>query len=1477
LCLLSAFSWKAGALDVRQFTLNDSTPFVEVPFSVASASLVTLSARAVSGDLDPLLYVLDANGNIIAEHDDISPDDKNARLEALPMPVGNYTLVVTRFGVLKGDTSGDVAVSIALAPPDDVRPTFDVSAQTLQAMGFPTLSADRPRKAWTLLAYMSGDSNLEGALLRDLDELERGGGTDDTMNVIAFLDRSPYYSTADGDWRSARVYEVLPDLSPAIDSTLITDLGALDSGSGETLAQFLVWAVQAYPAERYAISLSGHGGAWRGLMSDDQAESIIALDELAQAFALARDAAGVARFDLLVNDACLMASVEYFAVVGAFFDVSIASPDVVYDPALDFAQLATSLRQGDDARTTAQTLADAYIARESAPDAVKSAYDSVAVTDLRAMPALTQALEAFAERMNVDPARYVPLISAAYQNAYKPASAIGANETLDVGHFMAQVIALSADADALRVARDVLTALDDARLYATAAESAARFTSYYNVYFPKDARSFEPRYFLQSPLRGWGQMLRNYYNALTPRLWRAEDSLLAYHPPQAPDVRVTHYPPVIGATKTPEIGLEVRGRSLSEGAFIVDALHEDGRTERLLSVNMLTELRFENRTELINTWKSGVDAFTFKWSPFTLWQASDGTTTALTFANEVEGVVTLEAQYQDPRTPAPVMVNVAFNADSGRIQSATQRARQTFAPFTLANDGTLTLLRYIVAPNGAIKPEAGASYRVANLQMSRVTPPDGAYQLGFFVQTFGGVGGYDSVPVVVDSALTSPVTPITRPNLWTYAFTSRNVAYPVPSDWLRPSNDALYRAPDDPNTFARLQESRDTRPVADLLQDLLIGTNASAQRPYYGEFYTWLSAPYTRTAGGIARVGRVYATRLDGITYAWTFETRDDERASMRFREAFEPMLDGFAPPLTATLSSNDVQPALIKTALVLAQTACANAPSASVCVGEGTASLTYRPPTISALPKGARAKLRPLATLAPVGDAQPTEGLASVAVGVGDDGTLDPFSVAVVRVQAGLPNYDGGVQIVAFGGVVLVNDAVDNPVPSFAWNATGGRVNVRQAPSPSAPVLASLASGEGVNAVGVNSAGDWVRVWLADRRTGWVARALLAGNGLDALPVVADDAPYFLPMAQLRFLLAGDLTDARLLNGVLFIAPRGGGDVTLNINGDNVTLAEGAVVFWQADGTSVLDTDEGEVGLFATRKPSRANFSVLKGALRLVRAGETYTAIAGTSLNVADDATTSLSLMTDSTQTLARKILNGLPDVLLPAPRAESDLQTLEEAQGLLNRTSLEDVAGLEAQTSLDVASLLPPAPTATPTAPVVDLPLSRCDEGGAWFALCNDPNPDVRDWYYRSAWILQQYEAGNIPLSDVPSDLLGLLVSAPPAEAPPAPTSAPTPPPDYIDTVQPFTCREGSGGTGIFELVSSTATISFLDAYVLLPPPSGTLTVDSFLFAGNTITITLSCTAVPVPATFVIAFSVIDSNGVTYNREEFGITLLP
>ncbi|MFW5748522.1 MAG: clostripain-related cysteine peptidase [Chloroflexota bacterium] len=766
----------AAHLLLNEGRIDDETPFHEIPFTVIGEDqTLILDLAIVSGDLDTLLYLVTPEGIVLDRNDDRARGDRSSLIVYPAVPPGDYVAVATRYKVTEGDTSGEYRLGVAVAPGPQPPTPPDLSAQGLAAAGFPEL-APRPLAEWTVLVYYGADTNLEGAIIEDLHEFELGGGSDEDVRIVAMMDRHPEFATNSGNWVATRLFELEAASSHDSDeivlaSTEMADFGQRNSADGALLAQFLAWGVQQYPAQRYAVAFASHGAGWSGVITDDTADhAIISLPELRRAFEAATSAAGVDHFDVLINDACLMSSVEYHAVVSDMFGTSYASPELVVNPALNMTLFTEAIRAAADAdlNTVGQSLVNRYISQDGAALAGSlSEYITSAVIDLQAVDPLVTAVENFAALVNTDPGRYVYALGAARSNVHEYGSAAPESPHLiDLGDLMTGVIRNARDEALIRAAQRVLDTLRESVAYAEGGPRVNNRVSYQNIYFPARSRDFDTRYFAESPLTEWGRMLRNYFSVLTPRSWLAEG--LNFHAPTAPQVTITNrYPPEGEAASIhniAQLNWEIVGRLISEGRFTADWRQPDGTYRRLSSASIVTPvLDADGLTTYVNTWQPGVEDSGFEWN-VRVDTISDGQQSRYALLRGQDEQQYLAGRFRQPGSDQWSDVSVTFepadgingvDARAGRV-IAYEEENNSAAVVDIPPGAEFQVYDIVVEENGRTSrvpdetvtftwPEGGLT---ANYE---VPAPSGVYRLGFELIAFGGETGTAAIDFTVDN------------------------------------------------------------------------------------------------------------------------------------------------------------------------------------------------------------------------------------------------------------------------------------------------------------------------------------------------------------------------------------------------------------------------------------------------------------------------------------------------------------------------------------------------------------------------------------------------------------------------------------------------------------------------------------------------------------------------------------------------------
>lgn len=167
-------------------------------------------------------------------------------------------------------------------------------------------------KSWTFMLYLNGDevSMQQDYIAAFHEMIARQVGSSEDVNIVIQFDRYPGMDDF-GGWEIAHRFYYTQGMEPT-EENAIADWGdgrggrEVNMADPDTLADFISWAHQHYPARHNALMLADHGYGWRGLLIDVTSDGdFMTVKDLARVLRNSR-----ARFDLLAFNACLMQMIE---------------------------------------------------------------------------------------------------------------------------------------------------------------------------------------------------------------------------------------------------------------------------------------------------------------------------------------------------------------------------------------------------------------------------------------------------------------------------------------------------------------------------------------------------------------------------------------------------------------------------------------------------------------------------------------------------------------------------------------------------------------------------------------------------------------------------------------------------------------------------------------------------------------------------------------------------------------------------------------------------------------------------------------------------------------------------------------------------------------------------------------------------------------------------------------------------------------
>lgn len=387
---------------------------------------------------------------------------------------------------------------------------------------------------WTIISYSAADDDvLEENMVFDLNEMEVVG-SNSQMNIVVQIDRYAHGFTGDGDWTDTRRYLIQQDNNLSqITSPVVESVGEVDMGDPQTLIDFVTWAVQKYPARKYALIMSDHGGGWTGGFSDLSApDSALTMPEIVSAIDEIRQATGVDKFELIGFDACLMGQIEVFGSLYPYSNYMVASEEVIPAYGWSYAAWLGELAQnpGMDGSGVAQSIISTYVVNDTlltevraTPDEINqeestttlSAIESARVPDvIGAMNQFVSAV-AFIDQGIVAEARtYARSYSSLFGEEASPSF-------IDIGNFSDVLTDMTDDADVQQAAAQLQTAISSAvvsekhGLKMSGSNGIAFYFPDSDIYYFTEFNSEFPPFYAESS-----------YKFLEQSVW---DEFLAYH------------------------------------------------------------------------------------------------------------------------------------------------------------------------------------------------------------------------------------------------------------------------------------------------------------------------------------------------------------------------------------------------------------------------------------------------------------------------------------------------------------------------------------------------------------------------------------------------------------------------------------------------------------------------------------------------------------------------------------------------------------------------------------------------------------------------------------------------------------------------------------------------------------------------------------------------------------------------------------
>jgi len=361
-------------------------------------------------------------------------------------------------------------------------------------------AADEGVAEWTMMVYAVGDTaSVPQLMVENLTEIAELPDDPD-VNVVVLLDL-PEATDTDaptspvpgvGDFSTAKLL-VLEDGR----YNEIRDLGEVSMGQPDVLANFVYEAADRYPAKRYGFTFFDHGGGNTGGYVDTGPPGTqeLTVPEMREGLIKGMGEAGIDRFDVIDQAACLMANYETVSALAPLGKWLAGSEEIMIDHPLAPASFPP-MGEGGDGQAVANGFVQGYvdlldsIAVQPGGQAYRDLV-AMSVVDGDAVANLDAALASFSQAAVAHMPEITTQVARARAQALEfvagfPGLEGQSLDLVDLGDFMKHLTDVPAD---VAVARDAVSGAVDRAVTLQATGQGTQQATGINIYLPASPRN----------------------------------------------------------------------------------------------------------------------------------------------------------------------------------------------------------------------------------------------------------------------------------------------------------------------------------------------------------------------------------------------------------------------------------------------------------------------------------------------------------------------------------------------------------------------------------------------------------------------------------------------------------------------------------------------------------------------------------------------------------------------------------------------------------------------------------------------------------------------------------------------------------------------------------------------------------------------------------------------------------------------------
>jgi hypothetical protein len=353
---------------------------------------------------------------------------------------------------------------------------------------------------WTMMVYAVADTaSVPQLMVENLTEIAQLPDGDN-VNIVVLLDLP---ERTDTDAPTSQIPGI-GDFSTAKLLVLeggkyneVRDLGEVSMGRPDVLASFIEEAADRFPAKHYGFTFFDHGGGNTGGYVDTGPPGTqeLTVPEMREGLIMGMQKAGIDRFDVIDQAACLMANYETVSALAPLGKWLAGSEEIMIDHPLAPASFPP-LGQGGDGQDVADAFVQGYVDLLDTIAAQPGGQEyrdlvAMSVVDGDAVSNLDAAMDSFSRAAVAHMAEITTAVARARAQALEfvagfPGLEGQSLDLIDLGDFMKHLTGVPDD---VAVARDAVSAAVDRAVTLQATGQGTQQATGINVYLPANPRN----------------------------------------------------------------------------------------------------------------------------------------------------------------------------------------------------------------------------------------------------------------------------------------------------------------------------------------------------------------------------------------------------------------------------------------------------------------------------------------------------------------------------------------------------------------------------------------------------------------------------------------------------------------------------------------------------------------------------------------------------------------------------------------------------------------------------------------------------------------------------------------------------------------------------------------------------------------------------------------------------------------------------